>query len=167
MGTYSTGPETTAKTDVAPEKELGVPVVPVVVVDNPGDRRLLMAHIVEQTHEFGVAGYADGPVNALEAVERLGADAVVVEIQLPVSQGLDTVSALRDAFPSLAIIVCSFHDHSATKEEALGRGADGYLSKPVSPRDLHGLLRLALQNRSIKDVSIGAGSSSRGSGAGC
>ena len=92
---------------------------------------------------MSVVGYADGPVSAVEAVERLQANAVLLEIQLPVDQGLDTISALRDDFPALAIIVCSFHATSATKRAALDRGADAYLVKPFSLRDLRVVLRSA------------------------
>ena len=94
-----------------------------------------------------VVGYADTPVSALEAVARLGADAVVLEVQLPVAQGLDAISALRHDFPSLAIIVCSFHGDAATKQAASARGADGYLVKPLSPRELHAILRSAVRSR--------------------
>jgi DNA-binding response OmpR family regulator len=81
-------------------------------------------------------------------VDQLGPNGVVLEIQLPVTQGLDTISALRDEFPALPIIVCSFHHDATRKRAALARGADAYLGKPLSPRDLHALLRTALPNRS-------------------
>jgi len=101
-----------------------------------------MGHVVQQAgHNMAVVGYADSPASAVEAVERLGANTVLVEIQLPVPQGLDTVSALNLAYPDVRIIVCSFHQDAATRQAALERGADAYLVKPVSPRDLHACLR--------------------------
>ncbi len=115
--------------------------VRVVVIDGRHDRRQLMSYVVEQADHVTVVGYADGPVSALEVVDRLGANAVVLEIQLPVTQGLDTISALRDEFPALAIIVCSFHADPTTKRDALARGANAYLVKPLSLRDLRAVLR--------------------------
>jgi DNA-binding NarL/FixJ family response regulator len=113
-----------------------------LVIDGRHDRRQLMRFVVEQGgDDVTVVGYADGPATALEAVDRLDATAVLLEIQLPVSQGLDTISALRLEHPALRIIVCSFHHDAATKRAALDRGADAYLIKPLSPRDLHPLLR--------------------------
>jgi DNA-binding NarL/FixJ family response regulator len=122
-----------------------------VVIDGPGDRRQLVAQLVEHEPGVTVAGYADGPVSALEAVGRLGADAAVIEIQLPVSQALDTIGALRTDFPSLAIIVCSFQSDAATKAAAIARGADGYLAKPVSTRELHGIFHSALLARAGRE----------------
>lgn len=118
-----------------------------VVIDGRADRRQLMTYVLEQAGDAVVVGHADGPVSAVDAVDRLQPDAVVLEIQLPVSQGLDTISALRDDFPALAIIVCSFHASTTTKRAALDRGADAYLVKPVSLRDLRAVLQPA-QRRS-------------------
>ena len=102
-----------------------------------------MSYVLEQTGDVTVVGYADGPVSAVEAVDRLRADAVVLEIQLPVSQGLDTISALRDDFPGLAIVVCSFHADTTSRRAALDRGADAYMAKPLSLPELRAVLRSA------------------------
>lgn len=116
--------------------------VRVVVIDGRHDRRELMRYVVEQGGpDVSVVGYADGQDSAVEAVDRLQANAVLLEIQLPVDQGLDTISSLRHDYPALRIIVCSFHQDPITKRAALARGADAYLIKPLSPRDLHSLLR--------------------------
>ena len=100
-----------------------------------------------------MVGHADGPVSAVEAVGLLNANAVVLQIQLPGIQGLDTISALRDDFPDLRIVVCSFHHDATTKRAALARSADAYLVKPLSPRDLHQSLRSAQRDRSAQDYS--------------
>lgn len=149
MGSQLTGPQ--ASPDSVSTPGAGG-AVRVVVIDGPGDRRRLVAQLVEHERGVTVVGYADGPVSSLEAVGRLEADAAVIEIQLPVSQALDTIGALRADFPSLAIIVCSFQSDSATKAAALARGADGYLAKPVSTRDLHGIFRSALHDRAGREL---------------
>jgi len=118
------------------------PDVRVVVIDGRHDRRELMRYVVEQGGaDISVVGYADGPVTALDAVARLGATAALLEIQLPVNQGLDTISALRHEYPALRIVVCSFQNDATTVRAALAQGADAYLIKPLSPRDLPPLLR--------------------------
>lgn len=140
---------TAAQRDPQKEVTSSVDVVGrVVVIDSSADRRRLTAHIVEQDRDMTVVGYADGSAGASEAVARLRADAVVLEVQLPViAEGLNAISALRHEFPGLAIIVCSFHGDATTKRAASGRGADGYLVKPLSPRELHAVLRSAVRGR--------------------
>lgn len=114
----------------------------VVVIDHRHDRRQLMGHVVALGgDDVVVVGYAEDPAGAVEAVDRLGADAVVLEIQLPVARGLETIAALRRDHPALRILVCTFHDDEVTRSAALSAGADNYLIKPLSPRDIYPLLR--------------------------
>ena len=138
MGTPTTASSVTADLGVSSSPDFRLRVV---VIDGRDDRRQLMTHVLEQAGDVLVVGHADGPVSAVDAVDRLRADAVLLEIQLPHTQGLDTISALRDDFPALVIIVCSYHATSAMMGEALERGADAYLAKPVSLRDLRAVLR--------------------------
>lgn len=84
-----------------------------------------------------IVGFAEDPAGAVDAVDRLDATAVVLEIQLPVALGLETISALRKARPALRIVVCTFHDDDDTRLAAISSGADDYLIKPLSPRDIY------------------------------
>ena len=142
MGTPLTTSTVSADVAVSPSPDFEVRVV---VIDGRHDRRQLMSYVLERTDSVVVVGYADGPVSAVEAVEGLRANAVVLELQLPVIQGLDTISVLRDDYPALAIIACSFHATAAATQAAMARGADAYLAKPFSVRDLRVALRTALQ----------------------
>ncbi len=112
------------------------------MIDDKHDRRQLMRQVLEvSTDEVAVVGFAESATSAVETVDRLDATAVLVEIQIPVSEGLAAVSALRYGRPNLRIIVCSFYDDPTTKNAALAQGADAYVTKPVSSRELRRLLR--------------------------
>jgi CheY-like chemotaxis protein len=114
----------------------------VVVIDARPERRQLVRHLVAST---GLAATDIGEAaDAAEAVELLHGrdrDVAVVEIQMPVSQGLETIAALRNHASGLRIVVCSFQADPAVKERALAHGADAYLDKPVSAFSLKTLLR--------------------------
>jgi DNA-binding NarL/FixJ family response regulator len=114
----------------------------VVLVDVRAERRQLMRHVVEggETGAIVVAE-ADSESAALLLVEQQHADAVVLDIQMPVEQGLQAIAALRNRFSRLAIVVCSFHLDGKTRERALAQGADVYLAKPISPRELNAAIR--------------------------
>ena len=116
----------------------------VVLIDVRAERRQLMRRVVEGT-EMGaiVVAEADSGASALELVGRENADAVVLDIQMPVEQGLEAITALRAEFPDLAIVVCSFHLDKRTRADALEAGAGAYLAKPISPRELNAALRQA------------------------
>ena len=114
----------------------------VVVIDSRPDRRLLVRHLVESTGlvatEIGEAADAAGAVELLGSQDR---DVAVVEIQMPVTQGLETIAALRNLSSGLRIVVCSFERDPAIKERALAHGADAYLDKPVSAYSMKTLLQ--------------------------
>lgn len=126
--------------EARPDLETALPATRVLVIDDRRDRRELMAYVVELCgDDVAVTGYADGPSAAVSAVERLGATVAVIEMRLPTA--LETIAALRTENPDIPIVVCSFLDDGATRLLALGHGADVFLSKPVSPRDLGAHLR--------------------------
>ncbi|MDQ1370270.1 MAG: two-component system, NarL family, response regulator DesR [Acidimicrobiaceae bacterium] len=112
----------------------------VVLIDPRPDRRAVMNFLVGRSPALTVVGLAGSLEEAERHIRDEHADVAVVEIQMPVPEGLATISALREAFPDLRIIVCSFHLDAATRDEAQQRGADGYLIKPISIRDLSALV---------------------------
>jgi len=109
----------------------------VVIVDTRHERRQVMRHLTEHCGiDLIVVGSVEDAPGALASVTGERANVAIVEIQLPLAEGLDVVSALRGAHPDLGIVVCSFHATAATQKEARDRGADVYLTKPVSAREL-------------------------------
>jgi len=114
----------------------------VVLVDSRDERRQVMRHVVQGTDAGAtVVGEADNATEATALVENKHADAVVLDIQMPLRKGLETIAALRGRFADLGIVVCSFHLDPVTKEEAFAQGADAYLAKPLGPADLNAVLK--------------------------
>ena len=114
----------------------------VLLVDARPERRELIRHLVQGTGlaEPDVEEAGSG-AEAVELLDRVERDVAVVEIQMPVNQGLEAIAALRRRSSDLRIVVCSFHADPATKELALGGGADVYLDKPVSSETFKRVLR--------------------------
>jgi len=114
----------------------------VLLIDNRPERRELMRHLVAATGlvapDVAEAATLD---EATAILDRDVREVVVLEIQLPVTHGIEIVAALRSRRPGLRIVVCSFHHDDATTARALAEGADAYLDKPVSPVSLQAVLR--------------------------
>jgi DNA-binding response OmpR family regulator len=91
-----------------------------------------MRHLVEgtglTTTEISEAG---SQAEAVALLREQDVDVVLVEIQMPVEEGLETITALRRLSSSLRIVVCSFHGDATTRERARLGGADDYLDKPM------------------------------------
>jgi DNA-binding NarL/FixJ family response regulator len=108
-----------------------LPIGRAVLIDPRPERRAILALLVERSPRLTVVGLAGTLAEAEAQIRTERADVAILEIQMPVEQGLTTIAALRDMFPDLRIAACSFHSDSATREAAMLHGADGYLMKPL------------------------------------
>jgi DNA-binding NarL/FixJ family response regulator len=121
---------------------IGPPLARVVLVDTSPGRLRVMRTLLDSSGLVGTISEAATRQGAIEEVARSSADVAVIEIQMPIEEGLATVAALRQHFPLLRIVVCSFHQEQATKSLAVDNGADAYLAKPVDLAGFGELLRV-------------------------
>lgn len=103
----------------------------VLVVDDAADIRLLQRAVLGRSG-FAVVEASGGPdALAALAAEPLP-DAVVLDVQMPVMDGWETLAAIR-ADPRLVdvpVIMCTVKAQPADTKRAWQAGCDGYLSKP-------------------------------------
>lgn len=114
--------------------------VRVVAIDSRDGRRHLIRRLLEHSYEPAEIGEADSCTAAVELVGRCHPDAVVLEIQMPLKAGLDTIESLGRMSPRPRIVVCSFLQDAATVAAALERGADAYVPKPAGSAELRAAL---------------------------
>lgn len=120
----------------------------VLLVDARPERRSVMRAVLENSSTGAVVvAEADGEADAVVLVDRHRADLAIIDFQPPVAAGLGTVGALRRCFPGLVIVVASFDRVPTTRTRALEEGANVYLLKPVSAREVMAAVRDA-PNRS-------------------
>jgi two-component system sensor histidine kinase/response regulator len=102
---------------------------------------------------FGVETVADGPL-ALERVAAGGVDLVLLDVMMPGMSGLDVVTRLRVHHPphELPVIMVTAVDQSEMTVEALGRGANDFVAKPVDFPVLLARLRTQLRLKQLGDL---------------
>ncbi len=110
--------------------------VKVVAVDARSERRLVMRRLLEHSFAPEEIAEADSRETAVELVDRYRPGVVVIEIQMPLAEGLETVGALSRMSPRPRIVVCSFRCDAPTIQVAVEAGADVYVTKPASVSDL-------------------------------
>jgi DNA-binding response OmpR family regulator len=84
---------------------------------------------------FGVHVESDGQAG-LEAARRLHPVAIVLDIDLPGLNGISVCRALRDAGDWTPVLLVTARDEEADRIVGLELGADDYVTKPFSPREL-------------------------------
>ena len=122
----------------------------VVAVDSRDQRRQVMRRLLEHCFQPAEIAEADSRAAAIELVGRCRPEVVVLEIQMPLEVGLDTIDALGRMSPRPRIVVCSFRHDAATVAAAVDRGADAYLAKPAGTADLRAALAVAPAERAVR-----------------
>jgi two-component system, response regulator YesN len=114
----------------------------IIVEDSDWIRRGLEFTVPWQDYGFTVAGTAANGRDGYDLAMRLEPDLALVDIKMPVMDGLEMIEALReDGFRSPEFIVVSGYDDFSLARRAILLGARDYLLKPVSDEDLAAALK--------------------------
>jgi len=100
----------------------------VLVEDNPGDARLI-AELLRDAESGLTLRHADTLASALEVVASESTDAVILDLGLPDSVGLETLTRLQEAAPRAAIIILSGTSEPRTAVLSVQEGAQDFLVK--------------------------------------
>jgi len=85
--------------------------------------------LIEQQPALTVAGVAANGLDAIELADRLDPDAVVIDLHMPIVDGVTAVSRLRKDHPSLCLIALTGDTDSVLHEAVTEAGADAVLLK--------------------------------------
>lgn len=115
----------------------------VLVVD---DERFFREAVREALLDLGVhCELAENGEEALKLAEDPQVEAVVLDVRLPGTSGIDVLRALRKHRPALRVIVLSAHTDQELVLEALRLGAADYLAKPIHDEELRLAVTRALE----------------------
>jgi two-component system, OmpR family, KDP operon response regulator KdpE len=113
-----------------------------VVDDDASVRRTLHTTLYSLGFDIGEASTGEEAI-ALCRIVRY--EAVLLDINMPGKDGIDTCRELRRLLPRIAILMLSVNDDHERKIEALEAGADDYVTKPFHMRELTARIRSALR----------------------
>src|SRR6202046_4625355 len=113
-----------------------------VVEDDPAVQKALRR--LFETEGYTVETQSDGR-SALDSFQASAPAAVVLDLRLPKVSGRDVCKELKALSPTLPIVVLSAASDVADKVLLLELGADDYVTKPFSPRELLARVRAALR----------------------
>jgi DNA-binding response OmpR family regulator len=127
-------------------RELGSPDV-LIVDDEPQVRKIVASYL--ERDGFSVRSAADGR-EALVEIGRKRPDALVLDLMLPGVNGLEVLRKLRSGGDDVPVIVLSARGTEPERVAGLELGADDYVTKPASPREIAARVRAVL--RRVKTV---------------
>ena len=91
----------------------------------------------QQFEELQVVGTAGNGLEALEMFRKTDPDMVTMDLTMPQMDGIECISKLVQLKPAVRILVISALADKATAVEAMERGANGFLNKPFTDRQLN------------------------------
>ena len=104
-------------------------------------------------NEFDIVATAFDGGSALEAIRRFKPDVVVLDIRMPVLDGIELTRVLQKEPHSPAVVICSVENDQEFVEAALLAGALGYVFKTYVARDLIAAVKSAAKGRSFVSSS--------------
>lgn len=117
-----------------------------LVDDHPLVREWL-SMLINQQPDLTVCGDAGSAATALQQVEELRPDVVIVDITLESGSGLELVKDIRRVSPASICLMLSMHDELTYAERSLRAGARGYVTKRDSTKKIIVAIRQVLEGK--------------------
>jgi len=116
----------------------------ILIVDDHPIVRQGLSELIACQGDLAVCAEADDAASALEIVEEIDPDLVIIDISLKESSGIDLIRDLKIRRPGLVMLVLSMHDESFYAERVLRAGAKGYVTKDEAADTLIAAIRKTL-----------------------
>lgn len=124
----------------------------VLLADDHGDVLDTVARLL--VPEFDVVGAVTDGYGLLSAAERLKPDVVIVDISMPILNGIEAVRRLMESGSQAQVVFLTVHESSDYVRAALATGALGYVVKPRLGVDLNVAIKEVHAGRSYLSPSI-------------
>ncbi len=128
----------------------------IVLADDHPMLRTATSRILQQYPDFEVVGEAADGQQALELSERLHPDVLIVDIRMPVIDGIEVVRLLKGRSPGTKALVLSAYDEKEYVLATLKAGASGYLLKTVDLNELAQSIRTVHLGETVLHPAITA-----------
>ena len=105
--------------------------------------------ILNATEDIEVVGSALNGQEALQQIEQLQPDIVLMDVNMPVMDGLEATRIAKEKWPSVKIIMLTTMQTRESAIGALDAGAEGYILKAIDPMDLAAAIRLVSRGETM------------------
>ncbi len=128
--------------------------ITVVLADDHEVVRAGLKRLLVVDKQIKVLDEAENGQDAVNLVEYYRPDVVLLDIQMPLMNGIDAAKEIKNRFPEIFVIMLTAYEDSFHLEKAIAAGADGYLSKDISAKELAKSIHTVLRNERVFSKSI-------------
>jgi DNA-binding NarL/FixJ family response regulator len=129
-------------------------MIRVAVADDHHLVRQGICALLEKAGDIQVVGEASTGLEAVELVERLTPDVVVMDVSMPRLDGRQATERIKEIAPTVAVIILSIHADPILVQQFIQRGAKGYLLKRSIADELLLAVRAAIQGELFLSPAI-------------
>lgn len=128
----------------------------IVVADDQASVREGLVIMLDLLPDITVVGSAANGQEALDLVDRHNPDAILLDLHMPVLDGIETTKRLTTTHPNVAIVILTTYADDASVLETLRAGARSYITKDTDRADIARALHAAAAGLSVLDPQVQA-----------
>jgi len=128
----------------------------ILLVDDHPVVRAGLSGLLSSQPDFVVVGEASNGLEALDMLERIGADVVLMDLRMPQMDGVAATRQVRARFPKVQALVLTTYDTDSEIVRAVEAGATGYLLKDVPREELFRAVRLCAKGEAVLSPPVAA-----------
>ena len=126
----------------------------IVIVDDHAIFRAGIKALLDSEQDIDVVGEAEDGLSALQAVNNHKPDLVICDLSMPKTNGTEGIRQIRRRFPDIAIVVLTVHRAEEYIRAALAAGANGYVLKDDTEKELLSAIHQVLDKKVYLSPSI-------------
>ena len=104
----------------------------ILIAEDNDSNYMLMTYILKNHYEFFRAHNGQ---EALEMIRKEPYDMVLMDLKMPIMNGLEATRQMKAEFPDLPVVAITANAFDSDRQQAMEAGCDAFLSKPVSAAD--------------------------------
>ncbi len=128
--------------------------IKILLADDHTIVRQGLARLLEDQTDLRVVGEATNGRMALEKATALKPDIVIMDIAMPLMNGIEAAKRIRKLLPETKILILSMYSHEHYIHQLLETGISGYLLKDSSGRDIISAIKAAMKGETFLSPSI-------------
>jgi len=126
----------------------------IILVDDHELVRIGLKSLLERHPQFDVVGEAGSAREALEQVESLKPDVVVMDIRLPGTSGIDACEQIVNQYPETKVLMLTSYAEDEMLFSAIRAGASGYVLKQIGSEDLIKAIESVGRGEALLDPAV-------------
>ena len=129
-------------------------MIRVAIADDHHLFRQGLRNLLEKEPDINVVGEASGGQEAIDTVSRFRPDVVVMDVDMPDTNGIEATARIHKSFPEIQVVMLSMHSDPVLIRQTLDKGAKGYVLKKSASTDLVGAIRTVCRGTTYLSQAI-------------